>query len=361
MPSEPLHATFDALRARLQAELETQLVSLEATIDDRHRQAVADAMRAGAAEVDQQWSARLDALRDDWAARLRDELATTTAASARALATEVGRLEAEKAAAIAAAESRRESGDRSRAVLARLTGALRTIAGASSLTHALDALADAAAAEVPSTSLFLVTRVNGADDHTLEPWRSTGFDGHDSAPPSGPLAEAIRTKQPVAAPDPSVELPGAQPGHVALVMPLVVGGETVAVLHARGDDAAAWPDAVRILAQHASACLAQLTAVRMQSLAAGWSAPRGTRDDDGSARRYARLLVSEIKLYNESAVRTGREQRDLLTRLRPEIDRARRLYEERIPVSMDDRATLFEQELVQTLAEGDPTLLGASA
>jgi hypothetical protein len=32
-----------------------------------------------------------------------------------------------------------------------------------------------------------------------------------------------------------------------------------------------------------------------------------------------------------------------------------------VPVSIGHRATLFQQELVQTLAEGDPNLLGASA
>ena len=80
-------------------------------------------------------------------------------------------------------------------------------------------------------------------------------------------------------------------------------------------------------------------------------------DEDSSAKRYARLLVSEIKLYNEAAVRAGREHRDLMTRLRPEIDRARRLYEERVPASVG-RYSLFEEELVQTLAEGDAALLG---
>ena len=98
-----------------------------------------------------------------------------------------------------------------------------------------------------------------------------------------------------------------------------------------------------------------------QALGAGNNRPATSEEDDGSARRYARLLVSEIKLYNEAAVRTGRERRDLLERLRPEIDRARRLYEERVPVSIGHRAVLFQQELVHTLAEGDPDLLGASA
>ncbi len=81
-------------------------------------------------------------------------------------------------------------------------------------------------------------------------------------------------------------------------------------------------------------------------------------DTTASARRYARLVVSEVKLYNESAVQEGRNRRDLLTRLGPEIDRARRLYEERVPASVPDRSAHFQQELIQTLAGGDPSLLG---
>ena len=81
-------------------------------------------------------------------------------------------------------------------------------------------------------------------------------------------------------------------------------------------------------------------------------------EEDSSARRYARLLVSEIKLYNEAAVRAGRQKRDLLTRLAPEIERARRLYEERVSPAIGARAAYFQQELVHTLADGDSALLG---
>jgi hypothetical protein len=66
-------------------------------------------------------------------------------------------------------------------------------------------------------------------------------------------------------------------------------------------------------------------------------------------------------LYNEAAVRLGREKRDLLVRLKPEIDRARKLYEQRISSSIDSRSALFQQELIQTLADGDAALLGGSA
>jgi hypothetical protein len=113
--------------------------------------------------------------------------------------------------------------------------------------------------------------------------------------------------------------------------------------------------------------LAQLTAVRSaQALrltsgpAARQAASSSRNDDDQAARRYARLLVSEIKLYNEAAVRIGREKKDLLARLGPEVERARRLYEERVPPAVAGRVEYFHQELVQTLADGDPTLLGTA-
>jgi hypothetical protein len=76
-----------------------------------------------------------------------------------------------------------------------------------------------------------------------------------------------------------------------------------------------------------------------------------------AARKYARLLVSEIKLYNERAVRLGREQRDLRTRLREEIERAHRTYLDRVPETVASRDAYFETELLQTLAGGDPSTL----
>ena len=93
-------------------------------------------------------------------------------------------------------------------------------------------------------------------------------------------------------------------------------------------------------------------------MAALQKATSRTLTGEESARRYARLLVSEIKLYNEAAVHIGRQQRDLRQRLRGEIDRAQRLYEERVPSAVGARDQYFHQELVQTLADGDASLLG---
>ena len=48
------------------------------------------------------------------------------------------------------------------------------------------------------------------------------------------------------------------------------------------------------------------------------------------ARRFARLLVSEIKLYNEQKVKEGRDTSDLYERLREAIDRSREMYDKRV-------------------------------
>jgi hypothetical protein len=80
-----------------------------------------------------------------------------------------------------------------------------------------------------------------------------------------------------------------------------------------------------------------------------------------AAERYARLVVSEIKLYNEAAIRIARHRKDIRTRLRAEIDRARRMYDERVAATVPQRDQIFELELVRVLADGQPDLLGAPA
>ena len=78
------------------------------------------------------------------------------------------------------------------------------------------------------------------------------------------------------------------------------------------------------------------------------------------ARRFARLLVSEIKLYNEPKVKEGRSNGDLYDRLREDIDRSRQMYDKRVAPPVAARHDYFHQELVNMLAEGDPAKLGGS-
>ncbi len=78
------------------------------------------------------------------------------------------------------------------------------------------------------------------------------------------------------------------------------------------------------------------------------------------ARRFARLLVSEIKLYNEQKVAAGRSEGDLYQRLREYIDRSREMYDKRVKPEVGQRYDYFHNELVTTLAEGDEAKLGSA-
>jgi hypothetical protein len=76
------------------------------------------------------------------------------------------------------------------------------------------------------------------------------------------------------------------------------------------------------------------------------------------ARRFARLLVSEIKLYNEPKVVEGRAQGNLYERLREYVDRSREMYDKRVKNNITAKYDYFHHELVNTLAEGDESKLG---
>jgi hypothetical protein len=76
------------------------------------------------------------------------------------------------------------------------------------------------------------------------------------------------------------------------------------------------------------------------------------------AKRFARLVVSEIKLYNEAKVNEGRRQKDIYERLKEDIERGRQMYAERVPAPLRDSTNYFFDELVRILAGGDASALG---
>ncbi len=78
------------------------------------------------------------------------------------------------------------------------------------------------------------------------------------------------------------------------------------------------------------------------------------------AQRFARLLVDEIKLYNETKVAEGRQHKDLYDRLKDDIDKSRASYNKRYGNTPAAAADYFTKELIRTLAESDPALLGAN-
>ena len=84
----------------------------------------------------------------------------------------------------------------------------------------------------------------------------------------------------------------------------------------------------------------------------------GDEEMHEKAKRLARLLVSEIKLYNEEQVEEGQRNNDIYERLKEDIDRSRQMYEDRVDERVRSTNDYFYQELVRTLASGDPQALG---
>jgi hypothetical protein len=76
------------------------------------------------------------------------------------------------------------------------------------------------------------------------------------------------------------------------------------------------------------------------------------------AKRFARLVVSEIKLYNEAKVNEGRKNKDIYERLKEDIERGRHMYHERVAAPVRESTNYFYDELVRILAGGDQSALG---
>jgi hypothetical protein len=300
------------------------------------------------------------------------------------------------------------------AAISRLLESVRGLDGASTLSEVLDALGLAAGREA-SRAAVLVLR----SDRLLG-WKLTGFGARDSQPKlidlavteAGVLGVAVSSARPVTTRDsqaagvgpPFAELPADRMG---LAVPVIVAGRVVAVVYADGvadgrDQLvpSSWPEVIEILARHAARCLESLTVQKAATTTPSpkfWVPPGGkgtpaqsespaqsppqdrpagpateatmsrapdnpaTESVEAAARRFARLLLLDIRLNHEPAVDEGRRSRNLLSRLGPEIERARRLYDAQVPPSLRTRAELFHQELVATLAGGNAALLGGQA
>ena len=78
------------------------------------------------------------------------------------------------------------------------------------------------------------------------------------------------------------------------------------------------------------------------------------------AQRFARLLVDEIKLYNQAKVAEGRKNKDIYDRLREDIEKSRGTFQKRYGNSVAAGADYFSQELVRSLAADDSSVMGAN-
>jgi hypothetical protein len=115
----------------------------------------------------------------------------------------------------------------------------------------------------------------------------------------------------------------------------------------------------------AAAAAAQSAAPAAMAAAAAAPAPDAfaqmsvaDADVHRKAQRFARLLMDEVKLYNQAKVAEGRKNKDLYDRLKEDIDKSRSTYNKRYGNTAAAGADYFSQEVIRSLAEDDVTLLG---
>jgi len=83
-------------------------------------------------------------------------------------------------------------------------------------------------------------------------------------------------------------------------------------------------------------------------------------DTHRKAQRFARLLVDEIKLYNQAKVAEGRRNKDLYDRLKEDIEKSRGTWQKRYGSTVAASGEYFQAEIVRSLAEDDLSVMGAN-
>jgi outer membrane biosynthesis protein TonB len=76
------------------------------------------------------------------------------------------------------------------------------------------------------------------------------------------------------------------------------------------------------------------------------------------ANRVAKVTMQDIKLLHPNDVRLGQENKDICSRLRSDLDKARKEYDRRFRAILDQPVDYFHRWMVEILAEGDSAALG---
>jgi hypothetical protein len=206
--------------------------------------------------------------------------------------------------------------------------------------------------KIPSPSLTEEAGAAGAQPAAASPLPP--FQTPAPAAPRPAPAAPPRPAAPAAAPRPAAPQPVASPPHASA---------TVSFSAAQVREAAAAAPMPKPTFHGEEAAEGRPSTQYVPPSAASRPAPShapGTEDakKHDEARRFARLLVSEIKLYNEAKVEQGRKNRDLYERLKEDIDRSRQMYDERIGEDVRKSSNYFYDELVRILADGKAEALG---
>lgn len=288
-----------------------------------------------------------------------------------------------------------------------LNAAVNSVQDASSQADILSALLEGATKFARRSALFVIRSGTGVG------WRARGL-GNDEAVKNinvdvsrGLAARAMQDRLPTAAA--AAEFDGhfvstfgaPQEGTNALLLPLVVRDKVAALLYADAGPAPAgrldasaleclvrttglWLEVLAARKAGTPAAVPEVPAPPVEKPAAAFvpepptppppkaapppppepvaAAPVVLSPEEEEvhkkARRFAKLLVDEIRLYNKSKVEEGRRRKDLYKRLKDDIDKSRATYDKRYGQTAAATGDYFTQELIRLLADGDPALLG---
>ncbi|MCU0253327.1 MAG: hypothetical protein MUE47_02195 [Acidobacteria bacterium] len=284
--------------------------------------------------------------------------------------------------------------------------ALRDATGQVALLRTLLTSASEAGAR---TALFVVKQ------DRIEGWEGVGFDDLDfhglELSPDDPALAALLVEQRPIVLGGETGLPapdfGQSPRSPAVLVPIQVHGKLVAIVYADAAEHAAAVDttALEVLGEVGGLAIERLALSRWTqrsgegahaesparavetspptlsqpvgsiptastpeapaALSGPFGPPTGPEHGPGpvspevqDARRFARLLMEEICLYHADKVDEGRAQANLLSRLADQVERARQMYEQRVPAEVRGLGDFFDEALVRVLAAGDANALG---
>jgi len=296
-----LREVVDAFVARVRRDMDAHVQGLTADLlrlgtenQEYWRSTLERAVTDARQDAERGFKARLEALRNELTREMDVRLSTerqqlqaatnaavqaTQAAAEAAQTAQAHAAQAKAAQAQALVHSLRDdiggsARDARVDTLERLLGAVRRIDESTSLSGILETLAHGASAQTARVALMLV------DGDVLKPWKLHGFvAGHEpreiTIGTSGLLTATVALKQtsfvkPLIARE--ITTPGFMQvpvGHTGLVVPVIVGGDVVAVLYAddvgaaeEQEDAPVWTEEIDLLVRHASIRLENLTSVR---------------------------------------------------------------------------------------------------
>ena len=316
---ETLQEQRCATREQLEAAWHLQMARIEQVIEDRFQETEARVAEAFSWELE----ARLSGLRS----ALRRELGDRFNQSLRRLRKSESETELYANLLDATGSFCR------RAALLRVDGAVLRCIG--SHDFAADAGGQLSDVEVPLASAPALRSAVEAKDTTL----AARVAAELSEPLTGFFGEA--------------------PERQASLFPVVVHEKTAAILCADGGDADLDAGSLELLTMLAASTLeARATAPQA---APQFDAPELPPEERGThlrALRFARVQVAEMRLYKANAVREGRAQKDLYTALKEDIDAAREAFRLNFVAGHASMADYLHLELVRTLANDDPLLLG---